>query len=269
MKLKTNLGKVTAPVQEYRLPSGGLMYQLGGGKEFPGVIQISPFGFTTESVLVSNLSSSDKMSKIVKDICTLPEGFEPRQLLLADQYFILAVARALTYGEDYVFSSKCPSCGFKEKHTLKVPDQIPTRLWTKDPEAVRPDEVLLLSSLHCRLPVAGDVIDFRFLTAEDNENSLKYAEEKRKLEPSQDHAFLRRIAMHIRAVNGTPISASDWHDLEEDYIKKIRGQDMVALRDGIEKMSCGFITDWAIECDNCGHPYTAYIPVTNNFFRRD
>jgi len=267
MKLKTNLDKIAAPVMEYKLPSGGLAYT----QPFPATIQISPYGFTTESILVSNLTSTEKMMGVVKDICTLPDGFQPEKLLLSDQYFILAVARALTYGMDYTFFSTCPSCEFEEKHVLKVPDQLPIRLWTNNKDEVK-DGVIHINDLSRKLPVSGDVVEFRFLTVEDNANALKYAEEKKKIANSaQDQAYLRRIAMHLKSINGVEVTPADWRELEENYIKRIRGADHVAIKDAMEELNCGFIQNWKILCENekCRKAYTTYIPITNNFFRRD
>jgi hypothetical protein len=263
MNLKTNISKIAPSVGEFKLPSGGVFY----GSDFPKNIKIRPYGFITEAILVTNLTSTEKMIGILKDVIEVPDGFDLTSLLIEDQSMILAIARALTYGEKYNFSSVCPSCGFSEKHSLTVPDEIPCKIWTTDPEeAKKSPSFVCTRNFTFRLPECKDTIELRYLTIADNDRAIRYGEEKKKVITAYNATFIRRLAMHIKSINGEDVG-SDWEQVENDFILKLRGADMAELKKKIDDCSCGVIQQWDIACKKCSTPYKALIQLPNGFFR--
>jgi hypothetical protein len=247
----------------YHLPAA----EKGEEKPFPPTIKIQPYGFITEAILVSTLSSSEKMVNIIKDVATLPPGFDPYDLFIADQHMILAIARSLTYGEKYNFSSSCPTCGFEEKHSLKVPDEIPCRIWT-DKEVEKDNTAYVnINRFTIRLPECKDTLELKFPIIKDNDRVNKYGEEKKKLVAGYDPSHTRRLSLHIKSVNGEQVDDID--QLEREFVMKLRGPDMVYLKDQIDALSCGIIQNWDIKCGKCSASYRAYIPLLTSFFRRD
>jgi len=267
MKLKTNLEKTAPPVGEYKLPSSGLFYKLGDGKIFPPTIKVKPYGFITEAILVTTLTSSEKMVGIIKDVAELPEGFDPFDMFVADQHMILAIARSLTYGERYSFSSTCPSCGFEEKHSLKVPDEIPVKIWTDNAEQAKTPGYVHTKNFTFRLTECKDTVELKFPTIKDNERANKYGEEKKKIITSYEPSYIRRLAIHIKSVNGEEVGPNDLDQLENEFILKLRGPDMVELKKKIDDNSCGIIQNWDIQCNKCSEAYKTFIPILSSFFR--
>lgn len=251
---------------EYRLPSGGLFYPAE-----QKTIKIKSFSYNTEEVLLSNFSGPEKVDKIVSLVTDLPEGFSPSDLVTGDQLFILAVARALTYNETYDFSSSC-ACGKTEKHSLKVPDQLPVKLWTKNDEEVG-DAFINIKSFRFQLPASKDTIEIRYPTMAETAALTKWAESRKahKLSgPKDDPTAMRRVCLHIKSINGTAIESSDYEDVEK-WLKdpKFSGADFVTLRSKMEDNDCGITQKWTINCDSCGAVYVTTIPINYNFFRRD
>jgi hypothetical protein len=207
------------------------------------------------------------MVNIIKDVTELPQGFDPYDLFISDQHMILAIARSLTYGEKYTFSSLCPHCGHEEKHSLKVPDEIPCRIWTDNDELSNSPGYVNVKKFTVRLPICKDTLELKFQTIRDNERAAKYGDEKKKIISGYDPSYIRRMALSIKSVNGEEVD--DIEQLEREFVTKLRGPDMVHLKDQIEALSCGIIQNWDIQCAKCSTSYRAYIPLLTSFFRRD
>jgi hypothetical protein len=258
MAIKSNASKVPPKSMEYKLPSGGLLYEKSDDAEdFPDKVTVHPFDFVTESILLSNMTSTDKSLRILEAVADFPKGFDARNLLVADEYVILAIARALTYGETYKFATICPnpSCSHEEAHNMLIPDELPIKVWSKKD----------VSNLHVQLPNIKDRVDLRFLTVGDEVIIQKQAEQRESLREGFDVKYLRKMAMHIRAVNNEEIA--DYSEAEEYLRNNVKGADMVAFKEAILEKSCGIIPNWDIECDKCGKQYISSIPIVRHFFR--
>jgi len=243
---------------EYKLPSGGYLYAgEDEGKPFPPQITVHPFDFVTESILLSNMTSIDKSLRILETVSDFPEGFDIRNLLVADEFVILAIARALTYGETYKFSTICPNprCGYEEAHNMVIPNELPIKVWSSDDVA----------ELFVKLPSIKDRIDLRFLTVGDEDTIQKQSEQREVLREGFDVKYLRKMAMHIKAVNNDEVG--DFAEAEEYLKNHVKGEDMVAFKEAIVEKSCGITPHWDISCDKCGKHYVSTIPIMRQFFR--
>jgi hypothetical protein len=258
MPLRTNIDKVPAVEMEYKLPSAGLPY-LAEHPDFPASIKISPYSMRTEAHLVGNATMSDKMAFITSKVAALPKDFPMDSLLVADEFAILAIARALTYGEDYVFRTQCPNCDVIGTETIKVPDGLPVRVWdrTKPP------------SLSVKLPVCGDMVSLQMLTIGNDKATHNYARSMAAQSDAFDPVSIgwtRRMAYHIAAVNGG--APSDIAEAEQ-WMLKLKGADEVAFVESITEHQCGIKFDWWITCDRCQFTYERNIPIASDFFRRN
>lgn len=280
-KFNTNLDKIAPTVSEYRLPSQGLAY----GGSFPSTIKIKPYSFVTESILVTNLSSTEKIVAILKAVAEFPEDFDPYDTLIPDQYMILAIARALTYSEKYIFDATCTYCGTKETVKLAVPDEIPCKFWVSDPvektpskksnyptesESILQPGEINIKDLQFRLPVCKDTVTIRPLSLRDNESSMKYADEAKKLKSAvRSPLFMRQHAMRVKSLNGVDVSPEDYKYIEEQWLPRLIGQDLAMFRERIDALEPGIVTTWNMVCPNqsCGRAYDAFIPIIGNFFR--
>jgi hypothetical protein len=246
--LKSNKNKVPIKDQTIKLPSGGLIYP-------EDTVVVKPFSINTESIMVSSKNSIQKMCEIVKAVTTT--SIDPMDMLVDDVYLILAVARALTYGEQYSFSSVCPACGHSELVSLRVPDQLPTRIWDKEKPPV----------LSVDLPVCKDTVQFKYLTLEDEKQLTDYERSVSSIfkDDAGKMLYIRRMAKQLVSVNGgqpDDIAESD------AYVASIAGEDMTTFYDAISKQQPGIQYKWDMRCDSCGHQYEAFVPIRQDFFRR-
>lgn len=281
MALESNLNSMKIPAREqvHKLPSGCYTY----GDSLPKELAIKPYSFVTEGYLISNRKWHDKMKAILEKVTVFPEGFDLDQLLVADAYFIFACARALTYGEHYTFTTKCPACGHEEKHTFSVPEELPVHIWFNGEDPIKPKKGSDVNATENVSKRGGSMVDDKFFTVElpyiKDAVQLQFptlggerllGERFATLEKSgatnvTEEQEIARIASHIHSVNGgmpdTPFEA-------EDYVKAIEGVDMVALADAITEKECGISFTGEIECENCGHIYPNELPLRADFFRR-
>jgi hypothetical protein len=265
MAIKTNLdtAAISYPEFETGLPSGGWAYRT---KEtgFPEKIIVMPYSWETQGILTTNLSASDKLKRVASMVVKgLPEGFSTDSLLTSDQYYILAIARSLTYGENYKFQADCNKCGHKEKISVKVPNELPVRSWEFKNQAE------FQKYLTITLPVCKDSIVLKYPSIFDDMEVGRINRLNRvakKLEEDDEKALINRIAVHIKSVNN---STPDTFDEVSGYVSRIMGADMAFLQDQIDEKNCGITYSWDVECDKCSNQYEVRIPIQQHFFRRE
>jgi len=269
MALKSNLFTVAglAQVREFRLPSGGLPYR-ERFPDFPSTVIIQPYSFQTEGILVTNLQFLDKLRMVAEKVVTnFPDGFDFRELLSSDLVTILTLARALTYGEKYKFSSTCPACGTVEKHELKIPDDLPVRNWNQETmDQVRSETTITL-------PVCRDKISLHFMTVEEEKalgeslaGTRKQMSDAALAASGLGNPKLIRTARKIATVNET---RADTPEEMLEYLKKVQGADMVALLEGIKDAEPGLNFTWDMVCPvaACATEYKEEMATSMEFFR--
>jgi hypothetical protein len=265
MPIKTNLdtAAVSYPEFETGLPSGGWAYRTKES-QFPEKIIVMPYSWETQGILTTNLTAPDKLKRVASMVVKgLPEGFSIDDLLTSDQYYILAIARSLTYGENYNFQADCTRCGHKEKISVKVPDQLPVRSWDFKSSAE------FQKYLTVQLPICKDSVILKYPSIFDDMEVTRINRLNRvakKLEEDDEKALINRIAIHIKSVNN---SLPDSFDEVCNYISRVRGEDMAFLQDKIDEKNCGITYSWDVECDKCQNHYAVRIPIQHHFFRRE
>lgn len=261
MPIKTNyanIEKVPIIRMEYRLPSAGLPY-LEKFPDFPESIGIRSYSIETEGYLMGNSTMADKMRFITAKVADLPDRFDINELLLADEFTILAIARAQTYGETYQFRAQCPNCAHQELIDVKVPENLPVKVWKRSEPP----------KLEVRMPHSKDLVEVRLLTIRDDMEASRYVAEMKALSQgvSEDAlGYMRRVAHQIKSVNGgTPDNIAE----ADQYVQRLQGPDMSELSAFIDEMACGIKYDWTICCDKCAFVYERFIPIAGDFFRRN
>jgi len=268
MAIKSNLdtGTISSHTREFRLPSGGILYRTKH-RDFPETVIVEPFSYSIEGIMATNLHFYAKLQMVAERVTkNFPVKFDFSNLLTADLVVILTLARGLTYGEVYHFSSTCPSCDALEKHSVKIPDELPVKNWNYKNVA----ELMAASVID--LPHIRDKVALRFLTlAEEKEMTESTAAVRKQM--SEEAAAtggygdlkILRVAKRIDAVNGgKPDSISE----AIAYVKRINGPDMVALDEGMNAAECGIDFAYDIQCPKCHHQYRHRVPMAMDFFRR-
>lgn len=272
--IKTNLdsAKISYPEYEVKLPSGGWPYRRDGGS-FPETLTVLPLSWETQAILATNKTGSEKLKEITRKVIKEDslKDFDISQMEVGDQFYILAVARGLTFGEKYSFRVSCTNpetaagrpCGHQEKITINLPDELPVRSYQFSSLAAYE------SHLSVSLPVSKDIISLKFPTLASNDEVAALNRTIRKASGEGvdgEAAMINRVAAHIRTVNkGAPESLSE----AASYVRRIKGRDMDALDDAIKTKDSGIIYEWRVKCDACGWEYEAFIPLQSQFFRRE
>lgn len=262
MPITSNLdsGKIAPIMQEYNLPSYGLTYD---GK-FGPLVTVRPYSFNTEKILLTNLKGSEKLVKIAAAVTHAPSDFDINNFLMADILTILAIARGLTYGEEYSFRATCPECGTKENCRVKVPTELSVKTWAD--YSTKED---LEKAMEFNLPIGKDRVAIKLLTIGD-EISLERTATQNAAASRTDIAeerYMIRLAMQLRSVNG---GVPDNLQEAREYIKRLEGENMVTYERTLDAMSIGIVFAWKIACDGCGFQYDANVPMgTGGFFRRN
>ena len=207
---------------------------------------------------MGNATASDKMQYITSMVANFPIGFNTDDLLVNDEYLILAIARALTYGEKYSFRCQCPSCGYSSVEEIVIPDSLPVRVWDRESHP----------SCDIILPVSKDTIELKWLTIKDDREIAKFVKRVESTNSANpvNVGWIRRMAYHVKSINGgEPDQISD----VEEYLKRLPGPDMVNFVDAIEEKGCGIKYEWWLSCDKCSFLYDRSVPITSDFFRRN
>lgn len=266
MAIKTNLdqGTVAPPFIVQRLPSMGWQYR----DEFPDFseeVTVKPLSFNTHAILVTNLTSEEKMEAIVNEVSQFSSPIPASKLLIQDQYFILALARSLTFGDQYSFSAVCqnPRCNHVETAKIKVPDDVPIKWWSFKTRSEWEKHMTVV------LPTCRDKIILTYPTGEStkkHEVATEVAMAAFPGDPPGRLAYLNRVASQITSVNGGKPT-----DLTEarNYLVRLTGADYDALETAIDANRCGITFVYKVICDKCHTAYETDIPIRDHFFRRE
>lgn len=275
MPIKTNLDKTTIPTIEARLPSGGTPYKKDH-PDFPGSIQVVPYSWATERILLSGMSIAKKYIEILKSVGQFPKEFDVGNLISGDYQVILACARAITYGEPYIFKTICPKCEASEEVVIKVPEELPVNYLAADSY----DE--MVKSLEVSLPFAKDRVGWKFLSLNDEvsifsslrtkmEKKAKDRSKRKQQQVDEEADFSMadmeeyQLAYSISAVNG---GKPDNIEEAASYLKRLHGNDIVVMVDAIRSSKIGIRFDFDVRCDGCGLEYQTVVPLEDEFFRR-
>ena len=240
----------------FKLPSAGRLY----GDNFPETLEIQAFGFAVEDVLTQSIPALKKFLKITDDVVkNLPERFNRELFLAGDVFAIVAVARGLTYGQDYRFKVVCPECDTPEIVTIKVPAELPIISWEGKSLAELQESWTVL------LPIARDSVKVRPLTIAE-ELSVSDSIRVAAASGSDASSGVYTMAAHIREVNG---GAPDTLMEAVSYVRKLRGDDMTALQQVVADCSPGIKIKYDMLCDKCSNKYSTSIPLSADFFRRN
>lgn len=271
MAIKSNLDQIPVRKMEFKLPSAGIPY-LSKCPDFPETIEIRPFSLETEAILVSNKTGNEKMARITERVVTLPQPLTVNDLLVADQFVILAIARALTYGETYKFHVTCPACRHREEVNVQIPEQLPVKVWERTKVVGEGDKASsspFLYPIEITLPTCKDRVGVQFLTvgadgSMDRFEKQLHAASRGSNQDAAQAAYLRRLAHSVVSVNG---GAPEHVEEAVEYVKRLQGPDMAAFKKAVDDNACGIDYDWPISCDACQHIYSASFPIASDFFR--
>ena len=236
------------------LPSKGLLYPKSWTQD--GKMKVKPMTVKEEEILsTARLLREGKAIDMVLTNCLEVDDpdFDVKNLLSGDRSFLLYYLRCLSYGASYDYKETCDKCRTefainKNLNTIKT-------IYLEDG---------FNEPISYKLPVSGDVIEFRLMRGKDEMRILNARKEQNNPNALQkvDTTLSLRYELQLVSVN------SDNDKLAiRDYIKTMVAGDSSALRQYIDKVSCGIDITTMVECPNCQSSYESEVPVSESFFR--
>jgi rRNA maturation protein Nop10 len=245
-------------ITEVDLPSRGIPYRTQSGESlFPGgKIRISAMTVAEEKMMSQkNADPSRKVAILLGRVCDL-KGMNADQLLVADQFFLLMMVRAISYGNIYTFPFRCEDCGNQWKPSINLETdlsiQVADENW-QEPFHVQIDQ--------------NKVLAYRLLRVFD-EIELHNRKAKPGATTADDITFVAMLARCLISLDGdeslfkNPRMAEAW--LEKQSVRT-RG----AITEDMNSNTPGYSGDLVLTCPSCGFIHEVAVPMTSEFFRPD
>lgn len=273
------------PWEMVELPSKGLYYGWDTGN-----IQVRAFSASLQRAMANQRiqASGTVLDSIFADCCQFPEGFNPDELLVGDQFFLLYYLRNISFGPIYEFAVTCPNidCRATSTHSFDMTELASTINWA--------DPTLGNEPFRVDLPYMSKVmnqniwVDLRFLRARDVSGNLRMkmakkkafgqsggvriggrkAEQRRRQEqrsasmrPDND-SFTDNLALSVVSVMG-----DDDRNKIDIFCEKLHITDVHHIREWVENNMPGIESVVVIGCSECGNEYSMQLPITPEFFR--
>jgi uncharacterized C2H2 Zn-finger protein len=184
----------------------------------------------------------------------IASNIEAKDLLIFDSNFLFFYLRQISYGDEYKFGIKCPSCRKTFKHDIKISELKFENL----PEDIdEPIEVKLPYSKY----TVSLVLPRVFHTEVIYQKRAQLTEE----EDAEDNKLLSTAlatTIAIKDKNGILVPEKDW----EEFYKAIPGMDRAEIQErttyetGIDEIN-------NLSCPMCGEVFNTTVPMGVEFFR--
>lgn len=240
------------------LPSEGRFYGPTGVIDTPaipdGVIEVRKTTIAEEEAMwAAGGHVAIRLSKLIRSVCKLPTGFDPKNMLITDRMFIMLVVRRLSYGQTYDVKFKCSSCGARNKAVIDIVEDL--QMTDVDPDVVEPLEV--------ELKDAGVTVGLRFRRGMDEIELAKIAKaaENRGQEISMLQETLQR---QLVTSDGEPFLNAF---AKKDLLQRVTSTDLATIRIAVDKSEPGVDITVHPECSRCEEVNEFAMPFSEEFFR--
>lgn len=257
------------------LPSRGWYYDWDNGN-----IEVRAFGLDVDKILANQrlAQSGQTINMVLSHCCRFPDGFQPKDLIVGDQIFLLYYLRGITHGNMYEFLVDCPNpdCGAPATHTFDMNELITTM---KQPSVRKePFKVNLpyLSKhtgqdfwVECRLLRVGDINKANQLEkAKKNMGSQRTARAGRTGRRPQAPQLQEQdgLGNSLESSLVSILGVTDTSKFQR-FIANLHQADSAAMTEAIEAATPGIDPVITVDCPTCGKSFVAPLPITQEFFR--
>jgi hypothetical protein len=210
---------------------------------FDGDVTILEMTTKEESIMSKRKKLRDGSAILsVLQSCTRPD-IPLDDLLLPDRYFLMVQIRRITYGDQYNFKARCPSCGETFEASVDL-SKLPCKKLEKEPGHI----------YELKLPRSGHVLRWKHLRGSD-EKILLMARKS----PDDDALVPISLKLHCVSVDG--VEAYD-----PRFFESLGGMDSSAFRAHILENGCGLDTVLELECAKCEYEFDLDMPIDVDFF---
>jgi len=275
------------PWEECSLPSKGLYYNWTSG-----TIQVRAWGANVDKILATSrlAQSGQSIDYMLGSCCRFPEGFDPTQLLVGDQIFLLYYLRGITHGNIYEFMTTCPNpdCQTTGTFMADLNELAETIVWA--------DESLGSEPFRVELPYLSDKLErevwvsLRFMRVADSQYIIRQRRATNRVVGKGGRARVRRRQrpqpqqreQHEVQTGHVDLDDSLMKNLEtivvdvmgvgdrfkvRDFVGKLHSTDLAVIREWLRDNSPGIDTQVELNCGECGQEFRVMLPITEAFFR--
>ena len=273
------------PWEEAELPSKGLYYGWGSG-----IIEVKAWGTKVDKILATArlVQSGQAIDKVFTECCRFPDGFDPVDLLVGDQVFLLYYLRGITHGNIYEFFTTCPdkACQHISSHSIDLNDLVSTITWS-DP-ALGPEPFKVVLPYFSRQMDREISVSIRFLRVSDAQviqrqqkareiatggSRIRVKPRERRIQTqtqpqeSRDNIPIDdAISQNIETVIADVMGVRDRFKIKT-FVDKMHSSDIATVRDWLTENTPGIETMIDLQCPQCNETHRAMLPITESFFR--
>lgn len=247
-KQKTNFTPTF--MEKVSLPSRGIPY----GDLIPEKFSIKPLSVKEIGVLYGSSAFSSALDKVLEMVVDVDE-FPSKQLLLGDKLYLTYQLRAITFGENYDLSMRCPHCKKQVEPSFN--------LSTAEIDYA-PEDLKVLFEIG-PLPVSKDKLTLKLLRVGDYEKIFDRIQEIKKEYPDYegDPYYMVMTSSQIHMVNGVKMPLIQ----KEQYTNDMHAMDELYMSQNSEVAPIGPRPNQSVECPECHKNITFQIRVAEDFFR--
>ena len=246
-----------------QLPSRGQLYDVETNE---GSVEIRPWTVEEIQALASgNSRAVERVTKMVSQCATLPQGLSHGDLLTMDRFYLLLAIRWITHGGEYNYQYTCEECRSKQTDTINIvedfeertPDDVVETMKQKGHENFIFEEPFKLT-----LPQSGHEVECRLLRASDEDFIAKRSQRSQRKDASQ-RTMLYRMACQLVTVDGDEFPMTR----KEDFLGKLTAYDGAAFENFLTRVEPGVDTTVYPVCNSCGAENEQQLPMSAEFFR--
>ena len=158
------------PWEECEVPSKGMYYNWTSC-----VVQVKAWGAIIYMILATTrlAQSGQSIDYMLASCCKFPDGFNPTQLLVGDQIFLLYYLRGITHGNIYEFVTTCPNpdCQATGTFTADLNELSETITWADESLGSEPFKTVVP---YLSKKVGRDVwVSLRYMRVSDSQHIVK------------------------------------------------------------------------------------------------
>lgn len=243
------------------LPSGGRYYDADSSLHGVSEIEIKHMTAKEEDLLVNDdyIKKGTVLEKLLESII-VDKNIKVQDLLSDDKYALLTSARITSYGADYVFKTKCESCGtvFDFEFDLQ-------KMLDIEPIQNIPDDVVETEEgiFEFNIETKNLTVGLRLLTIEEFEYISEQARRRKELgiTGSETVDFLTMAVEHVDGFSDRGILSKLFEVLPLKDIRRIRKIYSLVSPSLDQKQTQ--------DCSNCGNKVEREVPFSLGWFWPD
>ena len=249
------------PTEFVDLPSGGRYYPEGHPLHGEECIEIKQMTAKEEDMLTSRtlLKKGVALDRVIESLIT-NKSVDPHNLLIGDRNAIIVATRVSGYGNEYLTTVACPSCGQNQKYSFDLNDSKVYHGEDIDNMDVTDNQD---GTFSVELPRTRLMVQFRLLTGRDEKKMVKSVEQARKGRGLEKNVTTQLTNMIVSINDETD------RKIITHMVDNIPSLDSRHLRMAYKLAAPNIDLTQQFECQECDHESEMEVPLTADFFWPD